>query len=105
MNDYIFFASVAFSLAGQFLDSYTTEVALAHGWQESVKTAKWMISKIGISGFIVLKCVGLAIVGPMLTLIAGSETVAAILAGTVGAVGFYAGIKNYLALKKAKISL
>ena len=109
MSDTLFFIAVATGLAGQFLDSVTTEAALAHGWSETNKIAAWLIKKTNIATLVILKCVGLGIATPMILYILGNHYGVGSIAGTIvgfasAGVGFYAGIHNYLLEKKAGIS-
>jgi hypothetical protein len=109
-SDVLFFVSVAAGLAGQFLDCYTTDMGLAHGWKESSGPAAWLISKVGSGPLYALKCAGFGIVAPIVLVIIGKHTGVGDIAGIAVAVvaagaGFYAGIKNYLRLKAAKISI
>ena len=107
-QDILFFFVAAAGLAGQVFDSYTTDTALAHGWKETVGPTAWLISKIGLTGTVLVKCAGLGVVAPALLAIAGVHYGAGYLAATLvsavaAGVGFYAGIVNYRRLKAAKI--
>ena len=110
MSDTLFFISVATGLAGQFLDSVTTEAALAHGWAEANPIAAWLIKKTNVSTLSILKCAGLGIMAPVGLYSLGyhfgvGSLPATIVSFVTAGVGFYAGIKNYLLEKKAGISV
>lgn len=107
-SDVLFFFVAAAGLAGQMFDSYTTDTAMAHGWKETVGPTAWLINQIGISGAILVKCVGLGVAAPALLAILGVHYGAGYIAATIvsavaAGVGFYAGVVNYRRLKAAKI--
>jgi hypothetical protein len=109
-TDVLFFVSGAAGLAGQMLDSYTTDTAIAHGWTETVKPTAWLIKKIGLAGTLTLKCAGFGVIFPILITILSLHYGEGYAAGTLVAAGnavtgFYAGIVNARRLKAAKISL
>ena len=109
-NDTMFFVAVAAGLAGQMLDSYTTDIAFSHGWKETVGPTAWLIQKLGLTGTLAFKCAGLGVVTPILLTILSLHYGAGYAAGTIVAaisagVGFYAGIVNAKRLKVAKISI
>jgi hypothetical protein len=107
----LLFIAVALALAGQLLDVITTEVALSHGWTETVAAPLAVLKKLGSTVLAVVKIVGLGIVVPLLTAIielhfnAPGYLTGSIVGFVSAAVGFYAGIKNYILLKAAKISI
>lgn len=98
--------SFTFGLLGQLSDCITTEKGLAHGLAESNKIMTWLTGKIGVTGVTLLKVIGLAQVAPVAAyMISQDWTAFIVVAFAVGVVGWYAGIKNYLLLKKNKISI
>ena len=107
MNPILMIASYAFALTGQLADTWTTEAGLNGGLKEANKIAIWLTSKIGVTGISILKCVGLAQALPVLVfeLTGQNTTYFAAIAIPVGIIGFVAGIKNYLLLKKSNIKL
>ncbi len=105
MSDVLFFVSVATAIAGQLSDIVTTDRGLSTGGKELNSVVAYAINKIGFSAVAFIKIVGLAIGLPVLFLEVGQPLVGVIVAFASAGVGFYAGIANYIALKKAKISL
>jgi hypothetical protein len=109
MNWYIFgmAVSAAFALLGQLSDCYTTEVGLAGGMKEANSIAIWLTNKIGNTGLTLLKCIGLAQGLPILAYEASGQdpVVFIVAAGVAGAIGWVAGIENYLLNKKYGIKL
>jgi hypothetical protein len=107
----LLFIAVALALAGQLLDVITTEVALAHGWTETVAAPLAVLNNIGSFGLAGIKIVGLGVIAPLLTAIielhfnAPGYLTGSIIGFSSAALGFYAGIKNYILLKAAKISI
>jgi hypothetical protein len=97
--------SLAFALAGQFLDAHTTEVALANGWTETNKLAAKVIAKTSTTVLTAIKCIGCAQLLPVAAYaIGGKEPGMIAVALASGVWGFWAGIKNYKLLKARKIS-
>ena len=103
--DVLAFIAVALALAGQMGDCYTTEIALAHGMSEGNPIARWLTSHIGNTGLTLLKCVGAAIVLPMVTMILGGYELSAIIAGVIAVIGFVAAGLNYRLMRKHNIPL
>ena len=105
MSDVLFFISVATAIAGQGLDVITTNAGLATGGKELNPVVAWAIKKIGFAAVAFIKVGGLAIGLPVLFYSLKHPGVGAIIAFCAAGVGFYAGIVNYIAEKKAKISV
>lgn len=106
MTETTLFIVCAIALAGQLGDSYTTEVGLTHGLKEENSVANWIVSKIGVTGITILKCVGFAMAAPVVTYaLSHSLPIALTVAGVAAAQGLTATVMNYLTMKKAGISL
>src|SRR6266705_1001429 len=89
---------------GQFLDCQTTDVGLAHGFREANSLMGKLQGKIGSGGLFALKCMVLPAVGVVLfTTVGFGPSMAWLVPLTV--IGFIAGIKNYLLLRKNKIAV
>lgn len=104
-HDILFFVAVALAIAGQGLDDITTNIALAGGGKELNGVVAWFIKKIGFPAVAFIKVAGFGIGGPVLFYSFGYPVVGAVVGFIAAGVGFYAGILNYLAEKKAKISV
>ena len=105
-----FFILAALGLAGQFLDCYTTDIGIAHGFKESNKYAVWLIGKIGYAGLYILKCAGFGIAFPALFVILGQHfgvgyIVGDVLAAITAVAGFAAFFINYKRLKAAHVQV
>ena len=111
MTEVLLFIAVALALAGQLSDVITTDAAIAHGWVELIFAPAFIIKKLGTTALAAIKVVGFGIVAPLLTTIIELHFNAPgyVAGSTVGlvsaAIGFYAGIKNWIALHKAGISV
>lgn len=105
MHDIIFFILTAVSIMGQLSDIYTTEVGLAHKEIETNPAVTWFISKIGLSGVMLIKGVGIGTLLPIVLYAFTTPAMGIIAAGASAIIGFTAGISNYLNLRKAKIPL
>lgn len=103
--DTILFIAVAAGIAGQGLDVITTNAGLATGGKELNPVVRWSISKIGLPATAFVKVGGLAIGLPVLFYSFGHPVAAIIPAVAAAVMGFYAGFVNYIAEKKAKISV
>lgn len=101
----LFFIAVVAAIAGQGLDDITTNAALMTGGKELNPVVAWAIKKLGFPVVAFLKVGGFAIGFPVLFYSLGHPGVGSIVAFASAGVGFYAGIVNYLAEKKAKISV
>ena len=103
----IIFAVYSLGILGKIGDTYTTEVGLAHGLAEGNGIATWIVSKIGVTGISLLKCMGFAGIAPMLAYILTGQNAYALLAvsGPAAVIGIVATVENYLLLKKNKIAL
>lgn len=104
-HDILFFIAVAAAIIGQGLDDITTNAGLATGGKELNSVVAWAIKKIGFPAVAFIKVAGLAIGLPVLFYSLGHPVAGAIVAFTAAGIGFYAGIVNYIAEKKAKISV
>jgi uncharacterized protein DUF5658 len=104
-HDILFFAAVATAIVGQGLDDITTNAGLATGGKELNSVVAWAISKIGFPAIAFIKVGVLAIGLPVMFYQLGHPTLGAAVGFISAGVGFYAGIANYIALKKAKISV
>ena len=100
----LFFIAFALCGFGQFLDCRTTDVGLAHGFIEANSFAGKIYSKIGATGFFVLKCMVFPAIGAGIAAYAGFGP-SLVWLSIFAAVGFAAGIHNYLLLKKNKIAV
>ncbi len=111
MTQLLLFSAVALALAGQLFDVMTTGVALSHGWVETTAAPAAVIKKLGFTVLAAIKIVVFGIAAPLLTAIielhfnAPGYLTGSIVGFVSAAVGFYAGIKNYILLKAAKISV
>ncbi len=107
----LLFIAVALALAGQLSDIITTDVALAHGWAETISAPAKLIKWLGVTALTGIKVVGFGIVAPLLTTIielhfnAPGYAAGTCVALAASAAGFFAGVTNYLRLKAAKISV
>ena len=102
MHSVIFFAVDSLAMLGQLADCRTTEVGLAHGFAEGNSFAAKIYSKIGSAGFYALKCMVLPFAAA-LTFGFEGWAYGVVVAVPFAAIGFIAGIKNYLLLKKSGI--
>lgn len=98
----LFFASVVLAGAGQFLDCQTSDVALAHGMIEANSIMAKAQAKIGTSGLFIVKCMGVPAIAALAFTF--NWTYGLTVAIPFAVTGFIAGIKNYLLLRKNKIS-
>ena len=105
MSDILFFIAVGTAIAGQGLDIITTNAGLATGGKEMNAVVAWAIKKVGFPAVAMFKIAGLAIGLPVLFYSLGHPTAGAVVALMSAGVGFYAGIVNYIALKKAKVAI
>ena len=105
ISELIMCALTALAIAGQFLDTHTTQVGLAAGNTEVNAVTKWLISKIGVAGLYPLKCAVLPLGLVVLFASVFGATEACIVEGLVAGAGLYAGIHNYRILKAQKISV
>ena len=104
-SDVLFFIAVATAIIGQGFDDITTNIGLATGGKELNSFVAAAIKKLGFPVVAFIKVAGLAIGIPVVFHELGQPVAGAIAAFAAAGVGFYAGIKNYIALKKAKISV
>ena len=104
-SDVVFFAAVVMAIAGQGLDDITTNAGLATGGKELNPVVAWAIKKIGFPAVAMLKVGVLAIGVPVLFYQFKHPIAGAVVALISAGAGFYAGIVNYIAEKKAKISV
>ena len=105
MSDFLFFVAGAASIAGQGLDIITTNAGLATGGKELNPVVAWALKKIGFIGVAAFKIVGIAILPAVVFYELGHPTAGAFVALVSAGVGFYAGIANYIALKKAGVKV
>lgn len=105
MSDVLFFIAVGTAIAGQGLDIITTNAGLATGGKEMNPVVAYAIKKIGLPGVAMVKIAGFAIGLPVLFYSLQHPNAGAAVAFISAGIGFYAGIVNYIALKKAKISV
>ncbi len=104
-SDVLFFIAVALAIGGQGMDVITTNAALATGGKEMNSFVAAIIKKIGFVPVAFIKVAGLAIGAPVVFYQLGHPVVGAFVAFAAAGVGFYAGIVNYLAEKKAGIKV
>jgi hypothetical protein len=100
----LFIIVMNLAVLGQFLDIWTTAVALAHGLQEGNPIAAKIMAKIGTLGFGLIKVLALPAVCVLLAITQG-WTLGIIVASIVAGTGFLAGIPNYRLLKSKGIRL
>lgn len=102
-QDVAFFLADAACLLGQFTDCRTTEVGLANGDTEANPIGKWLISKLTITGLYALK---VGAVPMTCAIVYGYDYKLGLALAAIGAgAGWAMGIRNYLSLRKAKISV
>lgn len=104
-HDVLFFAAVAAAIVGQGLDDITTNAGLATGGKELNPVVAWAIKKLGFPAVAFIKVGGLAIGLPVLFYSFSHPVAGAVVALISSGEGLYAGITNYIALRKAKISV
>lgn len=104
-HDVLFFIAVATAIAGQGLDDITTNAGLATGGKELNPVVAWAIKTLGFPVVAFIKVGGFGIGLPVLFYQLGHPVAGAAVAFIAAGVGFYAGVVNYIALKKAKISV
>lgn len=100
----IFFIVATACGFGHFLDCWTTELGITNKFLEANALAVKIYNKIGNVGFFIVKCMVLPGIGAALFGTLGfSYSLAWLIPMAV--IGWVAGIKNYLLLKKNKISV
>jgi Domain of unknown function (DUF5658) len=104
-HDILFFVAGALAIVGQGLDDITTNAGLATGGKELNSFVAWAIKHLGFPVVAFIKVGGLAIGLPVLFYQLGHPVAGAVVALMSATAGFYAGIVNYIALHKAKISV
>lgn len=104
-HDVLFFVAVGLAIIGQGLDDITTNAVLSTGGKELNSLVAFAISKIGLPAVAFLKVSVLAIGAPVAFYQFGHPVVGAVVGFISAGIGFYAGISNYLAARKAKISV
>lgn len=104
-HDVLFFIATSVAIVGQGLDDITTNRGLATGGKELNSVVAWAIKRLGFPVVAFIKVGGLAIGLPVLFYSLGHPVAGAVVAFMSAGAGFYAGIANYIALKKAKISV
>jgi hypothetical protein len=103
MIEYIAMAIYSLGIIGQLGDCYTTEIGLSHGLKEGNTMATWIVSKIGVTGITLLKCLGFAGIAPIVaTVFAGYYGLIAVSAAAAIA-GIISTVLNYFLLKKHNI--
>lgn len=102
-QDVTFFLATVLCDAGQYLDARTTEVGLSSGFQEGNAIGSFLLKKLGVTGLYVLKCAALPAVAGIMYGFYGKAGIVADL--VFAGLGFAAGIRNYLMLRKNKVSV
>lgn len=100
MSDLLFFLLTVLVVFGQYFDVRTTMVSLAHGAKEGNPIADWLIKTLGVTGFYVLKLVGVGLGSSAVAgfYIGGNLGMAALL--VLIAEGLGPGLYNYFSLRK-----
>jgi hypothetical protein len=104
MSETLLFIAASAALVGQGFDVITTDAGLSHGWKETNSLVAKVISKVGFPVFAFIKVAGFGI-GLTLGINAINPTAGIIVGFASAGVGLYAGIRNYILLKKNKIAL
>jgi len=102
-RDFAFFVLFALSVTGQLADWWTTSIALEHGFVEMNPLMRKLL-KNHPQLVAPLKCGFVPMMVMPIAIFAGL-TAAIVWAGIIAAGGWAYGIRNYLKLKKAGISL
>lgn len=103
VHDLAFFLTTAACGIGQLLDCRTTQVGLANGLDEKNFIGAFLIKHLTITGAYAIKVGAVPIAAAVLLGTAGWQYGTAF-AAVFAALGFTAGIQNYLLLKKSKIT-
>ena len=104
LQNLIFGAAWVACGAGQFLDCQTTDAGLAHGYVEKLSLVGKITTKIGSSGYFIVKCMVIPAIGALLFGL-GQFGPSLLWLGILAAQGWFVGVKNYLLLKKNNIKV
>lgn len=103
-NDLLLFIAGSTALVGQGFDVITTDAAMAHGWTEQNPLVAKVLKKVPFVLFAFIKVAGIGL-GLTVAAHAINPTAGIITGFASGGVGLYAGIRNYILLRKNKIAL
>lgn len=96
-------ASIAAFMVAYTADSYTTTVGLQNGFTETNPLNSWLFNKIGLPLTTFIEAVIVLWLGAFLTDYGWAPATA--MFGTLTVTETFFAVRNYLRLKKAKISL
>ena len=102
LQNVIFGVTWAVCGAGQFFDCQTTDTGLAHGYIEKLSLVGKITTKIGSTGYFVVKCMVIPGIGALLYGL-NQFGPSILFMGILAAQGWFVSIKNYRLLKKNNI--